>query len=320
MGFRDGPHGMTESFNEALADGAKELEHLIYPWLVKPSLSLIYAPRGLGKSYFAYYLSHRLACGQDCFGWIIEKPRRVIYFDAEMGRDHMINRGWHIERGLKNEHLDGLNTEDRLGLCSFDHTGGVMWNLADPVEQEYFTERSRGYDVIVIDNLLTCTAAINQGDGDVEQWKRVQTWALERRNAGQSVIFIHHSGKAGVQLGTSMRENIMNVIIALKRFKSGAVEQSEESPGFVLEFEKCRDYWGNCTEPLYVSFNITENALSFKFKPLKDEMLNIVRQVYERVNSWPKTAQVLDMEYSKLYKYQVRIEDEQDIVKKYDAI
>lgn len=101
-------------------------------------------------------------------------------------------------------------------------------------------------DLIIVDN-LSCWS--KSGREDAETWAPIAEWALRHRAEGRSIIFIHHSGKAGTQRGTSRREDLLDVVLALKR-----PPESSQSEGacFEIRFEKNRHLVGADVAPIKV--------------------------------------------------------------------
>jgi putative DNA primase/helicase len=51
---------------------------------IKPSLGMIYAPRGIGKTFFALSIALALASGTQFLKFKSSKPRKIVYLDREM--------------------------------------------------------------------------------------------------------------------------------------------------------------------------------------------------------------------------------------------
>jgi len=69
---------------------------------------------------------------------------------------------------------------------------------------------------------------------------------LRLRAQGKSILFIHHSGKTGLQRGTSKREDILDTVINLRH-----TQDYEPTQGacFEVHFEKSRGIYGPDVEP-----------------------------------------------------------------------
>ena len=99
-------------------------------------------------------------------------------------------------------------------------------------------------ELIIIDNISTLSRYGKENEA--ASWLPLQEWALKLRARGKSVLFIHHSGKGGLQRGTSKREDILDTVISLRH----ALDY-EPSQGacFEVHFEKSRGIYGKDVEP-----------------------------------------------------------------------
>ncbi len=59
-------------------------ERLLSPWLPTQGLAMVYAMRGVGKTFFALEVAYTVASGGEFLGWKAEKPAGVLYIDGEM--------------------------------------------------------------------------------------------------------------------------------------------------------------------------------------------------------------------------------------------
>jgi len=110
--------------------------------------------------------------------------------------------------------------------------------------------------LVIVDNLSCLVRSGKENEG--ETWQPVQSWALGLRKRGVSVVFLHHTGKGGLQRGTSRREDVLDTVIHLKR-------PSEYSPKdgavFEVHFEKARGIFGEEAEPFEAALIQDENGL-----------------------------------------------------------
>jgi hypothetical protein len=216
-------------------------EVLLAPWLLSQSLSMIYAWRGVGKTYLAMLIAYALASGGKCLNWTAERPVRVLYIDGEMSGAELRDRLAGIIASSEAE-----PPPDFLRFITPDlQPGGIVPDLATPQGQRDFEAHLGEAQVIIVDNLscLARTGKENEGDS----WQPVAEWALRMRASGRSVIFIHHSGKGGQQRGTSRREDLLNVVISL-RHPSDYGET--EGARFEVHFEKRRGLHGDDIAPI----------------------------------------------------------------------
>jgi hypothetical protein len=101
--------------------------------------------------------------------------------------------------------------------------------------------------LLVLDNLSCLVRESKENEGD--SWVPIAGWALDLRRRGISVLFVHHSGKAGDQRGTSRREDLLDSVVELKH-------PSDYSPSEGLRVEvaykKSRGFYGDEARPFEV--------------------------------------------------------------------
>ena len=65
---------------------------LLDPWLPEQGLAMIYALRGVGKTYVALSIAYAVASGGRVLKWSAPEPKRVLYIDGEMPANTMQER------------------------------------------------------------------------------------------------------------------------------------------------------------------------------------------------------------------------------------
>jgi hypothetical protein len=80
----DVPRLKTLTAEELLRLELKPREYALAPILPFPGLAMIYAARGLGKTYVALSVSHAIASGGRALRWDAPRPLRVLHIDGEM--------------------------------------------------------------------------------------------------------------------------------------------------------------------------------------------------------------------------------------------
>ncbi|MBA3789577.1 AAA family ATPase [Patescibacteria group bacterium] len=248
---------------------------ILGPWLKEGNLVLIYANRGLGKTFFALQIAQAVATEGTFLKWKAGKSSSVCLFDGEMGLESLSMRVGSI--------IDNSEVEmgrDAMKIVTFEHFGLKMPNLSDPEDQEIYTAESAGSDLIIIDNLLTCSRPMDSRlhDNETAQWGRIQEWLIKMRQAGKSVVLIHHAGKSGSQLGTSQRENIMDTVIALKKPARNVMIDGFQAE---LYFEKHRNFYGKDTEPLFIEYETSEWGSTWKWSTLRAQVYCEVMKLHE---------------------------------------
>jgi hypothetical protein len=61
---------------------AREL--LLSPWLPSKGLAMVFAERGIGKTWVGLNIAHATAGGGGFLRWRASRPSRVVYIDGEM--------------------------------------------------------------------------------------------------------------------------------------------------------------------------------------------------------------------------------------------
>lgn len=237
---------------------------LLGAWLLAPSLGMIYGKRGSGKSFLAMAIALCVAGGGKFLKWASRAASRVAYVEGELGKQVIQNRVKALVTGCDYDFDVG-----QLEFLTYEDTGGVIPNLADPDWQEYYSQYIRHKDLIIFDHLSACVRP-GPRETEVEAWARVQEWAIKARGDGKAIIFIHHAGKSGAQRGTSTREDALDYVIALRQ---PALYEATLGCQFELHFEKARHFFGEEAEPLSVELRTDDNdALSWTYKKLNSNL------------------------------------------------
>ena len=217
-----------------------QLELLLGPWLFQKNLVMVHAKRGVGKTHFSLGVAFAIAAGTKFLEYSAPKRRGVLYVDGEMPAQLM---QWRL-RELASGHGE---VPDKLRIITPDLQDRPMPDLATAAGQaEIDGLVTAETELIIIDN-LSCLVRSGGAENESESWSAVSEWALKHRRAGRAVIFVHHSGKGGTQRGTSRREDLLDVIINLRR-----PQEYEEQDGAVFEvhFEKARSLTGDDIAPI----------------------------------------------------------------------
>ena len=69
---------------DLLALDIKPREMALAPIMPLPGLAMLYAPRGMGKTFVALSAAYAIASGGKALRWTAPTPRRVLYIDGEM--------------------------------------------------------------------------------------------------------------------------------------------------------------------------------------------------------------------------------------------
>jgi putative DNA primase/helicase len=205
-------------------------EMLLSPVLPERSLAMLYAPRGVGKSWLALSIGLAVAAGASLLRWSAPRQRNVLYVDGEMPVVSLQERLKEISAGFGRDiPNDGFrilaadNVESGINLSTEDGQQALEPLLAD-------------INLVILDNLSTLLTSRSETASDA--WVPMQTWLLRLRREGKSVLLVHHAGTNGRQRGTSRREDALDTVIALRRPEDYSPEQGAR---FEIHFEKLRN-------------------------------------------------------------------------------
>ncbi len=140
--------------------------------------------------------------------------------------------------------------------------------------QAIIDEHANNADLIIVDNLSCLARGGKENEG--ESWLPIQAWALRHRAQGRSILFVHHSGKNGQQRGASRREDVLDVVITLKRPDE---YQASEGARFNLLFEKSRNLTGDDVAPLSVELQSDDERITWKWAPAENAIIDRVSEL-----------------------------------------
>lgn len=248
----DTPRLKVVSISALLQHDFPVLAYLLYPILHTQSLNMIHAWRGIGKTFFGLCLAYAVASGGRFLKWHAEKPRGVLYLDGEMPGNSLQARLAGIITSNEEEPPPGFFQVLTPDL----QEPGNMPDLSTPEGQAAIDALvTPDTALIVVDN-LSCFLRSGR-ENESESWLPVQGWALRHRAAGRTVLFIHHSGKGGTQRGSSKKEDVLDLVLNLKR-----PIDYEPSQGacFEVVFEKSRHLTGADTTAFEATLSTDEHG------------------------------------------------------------
>jgi putative DNA primase/helicase len=249
-------------------------EMLVSPILPEKSLAMLYARRGLGKSWLGLSIGLAVASGSPVLRWSCPKARKVLYVDGEMVLPDLQSRLALISAGLDKEIPQG-----KFRILAADHTERGI-NLGGSEGQQALEDLLPGTDLVILDNLSTLLA--NGSENASEGWLPMQNWLLHLRRKGVAFLLIHHAGVNGKQRGTSRREDALDAVIALRRPSDYSPEQGAR---FEVHFEKLRGYAGDGATPFEataqsVVTNSGKLGIRWVTCDLKSELLDQAAKLY----------------------------------------
>lgn len=217
------------------------LEQYLSPWLPQKCLAMVHSKRGVGKTHFALAVADAVAAGGEYLGWKAPQPRQVLLIDGEMPVQLM-------QRRLSDQARTRGSASENLHIVTPDPQDSPMPDLGTVWGQaavDAIVDRLK-IELIIIDN-ISCLVRSGGAENEAESWSIVSEWAMAHRRKGRSILFLHHSGKSGAQRGTSRREDLLDVVIGLRR---PAEYRDEDGAVFEIHFEKARSLIGDDVAPL----------------------------------------------------------------------
>jgi hypothetical protein len=214
-------------------------DNILAPWLPRQGLAMIHSKRGIGKTFVALNIAYAVACGSTFLRWQVLQSRGVLFIDGEMPCNVIQERLAQIVQA--NE----LEPQKPLHLMSPDLQDRGMPDLSTIEGQKAVNGYlSQDIELVILDNISTLSRSGKENEA--QSWLPLQEWALRLRAQGKSVLFIHHSGKTGLQRGTSKREDILDTVISLRHTVD---YEPMQGACFEIHFEKSRGIYGADVEP-----------------------------------------------------------------------
>ena len=132
---------------------------ILDPIITERSLAMLYAYRGVGKSFFAMSLALAVATGDKFLRWKAPNPQKVLYVDGEMPANMLQERF----RKISNLNETGDYTEN-LEIFATDLQPFSIINISNTEMQKEITAiiEKKGIKLLILDNLSTLTTFLNQ--------------------------------------------------------------------------------------------------------------------------------------------------------------
>jgi len=278
-------------------------QFIVLGLLFLAAILMIYAWRGLGKTWFGLALAYAIASGGTFLKWTVDRPHRVLYIDGEM-----------VAVTLRDERLKPIvaasstkpPTDDHFRiLCADLHEDGLP-NLSTPEGQAAIDRVIGDAEVVIFDNVSTLFRSGRENEA--ESWMPVQDWILKHRREGRTVIIIHHAGKGKAQRGTSRREDVLDVVLSLR-----APSDYEPSEGarFEVHFEKARGLVGNDVEPFEAKLELRDGKAVWTKRDVEDSKLADIEELKNEGRTVRQIAQELSMSKSAVQRALNRIKEGQ---------
>lgn len=224
------------------------------PVLRKRDQVLLYAPRGVGKTWTTLGLAWALSHGHPLGPWQPSRRVKCLIVDGEMPGVDLQAR---LRRLAGSEPI-------QAGLCLLvaDACDDPVPSLSSAVGQALIERKltETGAEVLLLDHLSALFGAL--AENDAEAWAPCAGWLLSLRRRGYTVVLVHHAGRKGQQRGSSKREDTADLIVAL-RVPDGHLP--EDGMRVEVALEKARGLTGAAVEPfeLRLAGNVGDASVTF---------------------------------------------------------
>jgi hypothetical protein len=275
------------TLGELMAKELPEQQFIVHPWLPTQALIMVYAARGVGKTWVALEMAISIAIGRDFLAWPVPKPRRVLFIDGEMPLASLQFR----LRSL----LGSTPLPDGLTLIS----STLLWqdsaplNISQPKQQlrvdallNEMKSKGKEPDLIILDNLSSLVTGIDENsNSDLDQFLQ---WLVKLRSQGYAVMAVHHAGKNGDQRGGSRREDLLDTVVKLEKREALNLAVAEGAC-FDIKFTKLR---GEHPKPISLVAALTTNEKGHLFwKHEEDQKLPAYMKVMQGIHDYNPTTQ-----------------------------
>jgi|688.fasta_scaffold05059_26 RecA-family ATPase len=261
------------------------------PVITLGSLVMVFGPTGSGKSRLSMALAYIISAGGRFLNHSIEEPRKVLYIDTELEFPALKRRVLEI-RGWAPFSPRG----DHMRFFTRAQCGPRMWNLSNPIDQRKYLDIIGDSEVVFIDNILGCVYPTHSRDDDVSQWNRIIPWLHNLRASGKTIILLHHTGKSGQQLGTSIKEAWLDTNIELRIPQPLRLVRGLE---LELHYRKTRDVLRSDAAPMHVEYvQDTDSGVSrWYWKPLESAQQNTINDLKSKGMGKREVARVLGLSF-----------------------
>jgi len=272
----------------------------LLPWLMEGGLTMIYGPRGVGKTHFCLSLAVALASGKLFIKWAVEAPIGVLVVDGEMPAEELRERldAWHPGKPVAP--LEVLSHEVVFERMERDlNLGLAEWQEAIKCHLESHPE----VRVLIVDNLSCLLPSVREDKRD--DWaQNVMPFLISLRRRAVAVILIHHAGKSGNQRGTSAREDALDTVICLDALPD---HDATHGAAFRVTFTKARGCFGDDLAEIEARIETApEGPLNWSWKPVeesnRERLLTLVKAGVDSVKDAAEELQLTPGAVSKLKK------------------
>lgn len=252
-------------------------QSLCGPWLLERGFSMVFAPTGIGKSWFAMGVAAAVASGGAFGHWAAPEPRKVLYIDGEMDAADLKTRFTSIIKAATGGDQDAIAENIHLYARHDQPDDGAMPDFGNGDDSEDIVQIVRGVqpDLVVLDNLSTL-ATVDDNNAS-EAWDPFLKLLQRIRSTGAAVLVVHHANKGGETYHGSSKIPVM--FDSLIRLRPDTRPRFDESgAAFLLDFTKLR----MLSEDANKTFNVAFVDEQWHWDTLvSPEVLGLVRRILD---------------------------------------
>jgi len=237
----------------------RERSYILKPIIESQSIVILYAERGVGKSWTALSIAYAVASGSRLWKYEVDRPHKVLLVIFEEQADTVRKRAMGLVAGFDG---GGVFTDENLRFLIGSEQDEALPDLRTKEGQAFYDELIGDAELIILDNL---SAGVKSGnENDSADWKPIQNWLVDLKRRGKSILLVDHSGKDPEKRsrGTSHKEDLADTVICLKH-PTGY--RAPDGATFQVIISKGRSIYGPDAEPFDVSLHGEGDALEWRW-------------------------------------------------------
>ena len=272
-----------------------ERVQLLGPLIHAGDMAMVFAGRGVGKTQVCLSIGAALAFGAVFLRWKAARPVGVLYLDAEMAGAVMQER---VASFIPADASEDLADNFRLFTPDLLPEGQPLPDLSTVAGQQMVEPLiDHNTRVIVIDNLSAWCRTGKENES--ESWTPVSNWLLTLRRRGIAVLLVHHAGKNGEQRGNSKKEDLLDIVIQLKR--AGDYDP-RTGAAFTWAVTKGRHLYGEDAAELDLTLTIENGLARWAFKEAEASSAERILALADESMSGPMIAEELGINRSTVWR------------------
>lgn len=262
------------SIGDLLQEEAPKRRFFIDPILHDGCLGMVYAAPGVGKTFFSLWLAGAAAGQGDFLKWKSSEKARVLYVDGEMGKDLMRERATQLGLSAYN-----LTTSSIMFVTPEMFKAGCVPHINDPRGQALYEQyiNNNQIDVVFFDN-YGCVTYKGERQTDEGVWQQTSPWLVKLRAQGKAIVLVHHAGKSGQQLGSSMKEQPLNWMIRLEAIKSF---DDQDAAKFWVHFDKPLRIRAASAQSFFAEFSGDSETIRWAYQTARERKIFMIRHLLD---------------------------------------